>query len=712
MSSIKSRIASQYDYYHFIVFGIVLLGLSVKFILITFLLVTYLTFLFLKKRDTFWALVVVLLIFLCHFAIKEVNYYLFNRSENTGFVLKVSKLDHSYKCLVGLKSAKCIVYTSEALQEGDYLSFVGEKNQYFQHYLFGFDYQSYLHFQNIVGVYSASSIEKSNHSFTPYFLHEAVNSYLTSHFDGIARSYLKVFITGASDELDKEEINTLGISHLFVISGLHVSMLLAIIKRIAKWLKISEKVTIIISLTFLGTYLFLTAFLVSVLRVVVGYVLKLVLKTSTLDLISMNLILVVLINPYYLWQASFILSYAIAFFLCLYQPFNICKIKILNKAINLWILTFFIQLFTLPITTGFNPDFNLFSIIVNPFYILVVSYVILPLSIITCLIYPIGPLYGQIASIFQKSVENLANFKSLLIPLGNINIYFKLFYYGVFFITLRGIYTKKYYYLATIPLILGLWFGKGIFQLETKIAFLDMKTGDACLITTPHKRTTIVIDTSDATKNNELSTILKNEGVRHIDYLILTHHDSDHAGGAKMLMEDLKTKVLITSFYEKEKFKYLEAYCQESYYLKAPDSLQASEITLNALSPTRDYGNPNDNSLVFILLVDGIRLLNTGDASIRVERDLSSKRINVDLYKVAHHGSDTSSSISFLKQINYQYAVIMNGYGNQFGFPKEEVVKRFDERLLITRDYQTIYFRVKKGKIKWIRPSRVRKMLW
>ena len=54
----------------------------------------------------------------------------------------------------------------------------------------------------------------------------------------------------------------------------------------------------------------------------------------------------------------------------------------------------------------------------------------------------------------------------------------------------------------------------------------------------------------------------------------------------------------------------------------------------------------------------------------------------------------------------------MNGYGNQFGFPKEEVVKRFNERLLVTKDYQTIYFKIKKGKIKWIRPSRVRKMLW
>lgn len=712
MSSIKSRIASQYDYYHFIVFGIVLLGLSVKFILISILLAFYLVFLFFKKRDTFLVLIVILGVFLVHFCFKEVNYYLLNQNECEGYVLKVTKMDRSYKCLIGLKSAKCIIYTDEALKEGDYLSFSGEANEYHQHYRFGFDYQSYLHFQNIVGVYQNTAINKGNHIVTPYFLHEAVNNYLTTHFDGIARSYLKVFITGASDELDKEEINTLGISHLFVISGLHVSLLLGIIKKITKLLKLNKTITIIISLVFLGSYLFLTAFLVSVLRVVVGYVLKLIFKTSTLDLISMNFIIVTLLNPYYLWQTSFILSYAIAFFLSLYQPFKICKRALLNKIINLWLLTFFIQIFTLPIIVNFNPNLNILSIIVNPFYILIVSYVILPLSIITSVIYPLGPIYGVMASIFQKSVENLANFKALMIPLGNINICYKLFYYGAFFLCLRGIYSKKYFHLVIIPLIIGLWFGKGIFQLDTKILFLDMKVGDACIITTPHQQTTIVIDTSDVTKNNELAMILKNEGVRHIDYLILTHHDSDHSGGAQMLMEEIKTDTMITSFYEKSKLSFLESYCKESYYLKAPEHIEGPGLDLQVLSPTHDYGNPNDNSLVFILTIEGIKLLNMGDASIKVENNLSSKRINVDLYKVAHHGSDTSSSISFLKQINYQYAVIMNGYGNQFGFPKEEVVKRFDERLLITRDYQTIYFRVKKGKIKWIRPSRVRKMLW
>ncbi|MBO4667027.1 MAG: MBL fold metallo-hydrolase, partial [Bacilli bacterium] len=350
----------------------------------------------------------------------------------------------------------------------------------------------------------------------------------------------------------------------------------------------------------------------------------------------------------------------------------------------------------------FNPDFNILSVLINPFYILLVSYLILPLSIVTCLIPPLAPLYQLVMAIFQKSVENLANIKFLRVSLGNINIYFKLLYYAMFYFFLRSLYTKKYYLWIVIPVLLLLWYGKGWFQLETKIIFLDMPTGDACLITTPHQKEVIVIDTSDVTKNNEMAKILKNEGVRKIDYLILTHHDSDHAGGAKMLVQDLKTKNLISSYYEEEALAEISAHVRKRYLLRRGDCLSKGGMKLEVLSPGKDYGNPNDNSLVFIISVDGVTLFNMGDASTKVEQQLLNDKINVDFYKVGHHGSITSTSISFLERINYQYAIIMNGYQNKFGFPSPEVVSRFDERLIVTKDEGSIYFKVYRGKIRYI----------
>ena len=711
MSSIKSRIASQYDYYHFIVFGIVLLGLAVKFILISILLLLYLLFLWFKKRDTFWWLVVIILLFLVHLGIKEVNYYVLEKNDSHGIVLKVLTKDQTNKYLVGLATTKQIIYTDVSLTEGDEIKFFGEAQQYKVHYRFGFDYESYLHFQNIRGVSTSTKVVKASHIVTPFYIHEAVNSYLDNHFDGLTRVYLKVFITGDSTELDKTELNNLGISHLFVISGLHVSLLLLIIQKITKLLRINKKGQIIISLFFLTNYIFLTAFLVSVLRVAIGYLLKRCFKTSRLDLISLNFIILILLNPYYLWQSSFILSYAIAFFLSIYQSFKITKIRLLNKLLNMWILTCLIQLFTLPIVSSFNPNLNILSMLINPFYILVVSYLVLPLSIITTICPPLSFLYEAIITLFQESVNHLSHIKALQLSLGNINIYFKIVYYVVFYLTLKAIYLKKYYLLVMMPFIIGLWYGKGIFQLETQIAFYDLKVGDACLITTPHQLRTIVIDTSDQTKNNEMAMILANEGVRKIDYLILTHHDSDHSGGAFDLVGHIKTKRLITSRYEASSLAYLNEMVGTSYYLKAGDELNDDLIHLKVLSPSRDFGNPNDNSLVFVLNVGGVSLLNMGDASTKVEKELLHTPINVDLYKVAHHGSITSTSTAFIKHIGFRYAVIMNGYGNQFGFPSETVVSRFDERLLTTKNEQTIYFKAKHGVLRRLRNSRVLKLI-
>ncbi|MBO4667423.1 MAG: ComEC/Rec2 family competence protein, partial [Bacilli bacterium] len=338
MSSIKSRIESQYDYYHFIVLGLVLLGLAVKFVLVSLLLVLYLVFLFIKKRDTFWFLLIIILIFLAVFSIKEVCYYALPLPSK-GVVLEKAQATSTNKYLVQTGLSKVIIYAKEELREGDVISFTGEASTYQIHYSSGFDYQSYLHFQNIRNSIVADSVIKKGHIITPYYLHEAVNRYLENSFQGEARVYLKVFITGTSDELEKEPLNNLGISHLFVISGLHVSLLLGIIKKTAHLLKLSSKTEFIISCLFLGCYLLLTAFLISVIRVVVSFLLKKKMSISGLDLASFNFTSVLLVNPYYLWQTSFILSYAIYLFLSIYESFKITKQPFFNKLINLWVLT-------------------------------------------------------------------------------------------------------------------------------------------------------------------------------------------------------------------------------------------------------------------------------------------------------------------------------------------------------------------------------------
>ena len=99
---------------------------------------------------------------------------------------------------------------------------------------------------------------------------------------------------------------------------------------------------------------------------------------------------------------SFILSYAIAFFMAIYEDLEHFKNKFLNKIVNMYLLTILIQTFTLPITISINPDFNLISILINPIYIYFVTYIFLPLSIITTFIPQLEVVYQAVLNKNQK----------------------------------------------------------------------------------------------------------------------------------------------------------------------------------------------------------------------------------------------------------------------------------------------------------------------
>ena len=102
--------------------------------------------------------------------------------------------------------------------------------------------------------------------------------------------------------------------------------------------------------------------------------------------------------------------------------------------------------------------------------------------------------------------------------------------------------------------------------------------------------------------------------------------------------------------------------------LKCNDCISLYDISLKVISPKKDYKNTNDNSLVIIGNVFGTKYLFTGDISKKIEITLNNSYLDIDVLKVAHHGSNTSSSDEFLSKLKYDYAICMNGYKNQFSF--------------------------------------------
>ena len=711
MSSIKSKILLLYDELktnsHFIVISIVLLVISIKHYYLVIILVLYLIILFLKNKKIFIISIIISLLYFSHYLIKEINYYQNIELPITGKVIGITKYETYNQLLIKNSNYKYIIKTKDCYLIGDVLVITGEIEEFQVHYPNQFDYTNYLHYQNIKGVIKTTNIKLVDHKFTLSSIHYQIKDYIDKRFPRTESSFLNTLVIGNDDTLNSEDIDKIGISHLFVISGLHVSILVMIINRILKLFKFNQNIINYITVILIGLYVCLTNFLISVIRVFISLVFKTFFKLDKLDLISLNFIVVVLVNPYIIFSLSFILSYLIAFFMMLYNikiTINI-KNKILNKIINYIVntllLTLLIQLLVLPFVISINPDFNLISILVNPIFILFVTYLYLPISFITVLFPVILPIYSYITIIFEYLAKNSANIEFLCIPLGNINVLFKMLYYGVYYVLLISIETKKYKYSLIFILFMIGWYYQGIFRFKDTIYFLDMAEGDSTVIITKHMKDVIVIDTAEKTKNNDFTKIIKNFGIKHIDYLIISHSDSDHIGGSIDLVKKVKVKNLILGIYDKnEVTNYVKRYCMNTYYLKSNDQIKTKRFHINVLSPMKDYQNINDNSLVFILTLNNTKFLFTSDISTKVEKDLiKTYQINVDYLKVAHHGSKTSTSNEFLSNIKYKYAVVMSGYYNPFGFPINEVMDRIPKyKQLRTDERQTIVLSYKKKK--------------
>ena len=118
---------------------------------------------------------------------------------------------------------------------------------------------------------------------------------------------------------------------------------------------------------------------------------------------------------------------------------------------------------------------------------------------------------------------------------------------------------------------------------------------------------------------------------------------------------------------------------------------------------TKEYDNENDNSNVIYTEINGYKFMFMGDAGIDKEKDISGKYniSDIDVLKVGHHGSKTSSSREFINEVNPNYSIISVGKNNRYGHPNKEVLNNLKDSKLYRTDIDgSIMFRVKKNKLK------------
>lgn len=245
-----------------------------------------------------------------------------------------------------------------------------------------------------------------------------------------------------------------------------------------------------------------------------------------------------------------------------------------------------------------------------------------------------------------------------------------------------------------------------------EVHFLDVGQGDATLITCDGHA--MLIDAGDDTKGTAIQNYLKKQKIKSLDYLILTHPDADHIGGAPVIITKFEIAKVFVSNFEKDNSTYrklIQALDDNNLKSSTPAvkskySLGTAEFTI--LAPNDTYETPNDSSIALLMKNGKNSFLFTGDAEATAEMDILANGIDIsaDVYKVGHHGSRSSTSQRFFKAVKPDYAVISCGEGNSYGHPHAETlntlrtngvaVYRTDEdgTIIATSDGKTISFNV------------------
>ena len=186
---------------------------------------------------------------------------------------------------------------------------------------------------------------------------------------------------------------------------------------------------------------------------------------------------------------------------------------------------------------------------------------------------------------------------------------------------------------------------------------------------------------------------------------ISPHGDYDHMGEAINLVNNFKVEKVIFNCgefndLENELIKVLDK--KKIPYYSCIKELNIDDNKLYFLN-NKDYGNENDNSSIIYTKLNNHKFLFMGDAGIEVEEDLIKKYNlqDIDVLKVGHHGSKTSSSIEFINEINPKYSIISVGKNNRYGHPNDNVLEILsDSKIYRTDQDGSVIFKFKNNKLK------------
>ena len=564
----------------------------------------------------------------------------------------------------------------------------------------GFDYQAYLKTQGIYQTLTIKSIQ-SLKKVSSWDIGENLSSlrrkavvWIKTHFPDPMRNYMTGLLLGHLDT-DFEEMNelysSLGIIHLFALSGMQVGFFMDAFKKLLLRLGLTKEKLKWLTYPFSLIYAGLTGFSASVIRSLLQ---KLLAQHGVkgLDNFALTVLVLFIIMPNFFLTAGGVLSCAYAFILTMTSKEGE-RLKAVARE------SLVISLGILPILSFYFAEFQPWSILLTFVFSFLFDVVFLPLlSILFFLsfVYPVTQ-FNFVFEWLEDIIRLVSQLASRPLVFGQPNAWLLI----LLLVSLALVYDmrKNIKRVAGFSLfIVGLFFLTK-YPLENEITMLDVGQGESIFLRDVTGKT-ILIDVGGkaestkkieawqekATTSNAQRTLipyLKSRGVDKIDQLILTNTEKEHVGD---LLEVTKAfhvgEILVSkgSLTQKEFVAELEASQNKVRSVTAGEHFPIFGSYLEVLSPRKiGDGNRDDSMVLYGKLLDK-HFLFTGNLTEKGEKELLKQYpdLEVDVLKAGQHGAKTSSNPAFLEKLNPEISLISVGKNNRGKLPHQETLTRLE----------------------------------
>ncbi|MBN1299669.1 MAG: DNA internalization-related competence protein ComEC/Rec2 [Melioribacteraceae bacterium] len=620
---------------------------------------------------------------------------------------------------------------------------------------FEYDFNKYINSKGISALLYVKSFENIyiientglNYSKVQYRLRSSVARLIESLFNRETQALVKGLLLADRKGIDydtRESFVNAGVIHVLAVSGLHVGFITLIFLFLFSRLNI--RVRIMLTILGLWFFVFLTGSPTSVVRaslmasmLLLGYLS--IRKYNALNAVSLSALIILIWDPHQLFDPGFQLSFSAVISILILYPLIKKAIdntridsKLFRSAAVFFAVSFSAQLGTLPFTLTYFHKLSIIAILANLVVIPLIG-IIVPLAITSIFFastlgFP-AQYYAAVTDFCSGILFEIVDaagswdYSFILIPQFSMvdgAIYFTALF---FILLLKKLMVNKLAILSASLLIAinaFIWM-----EIDNKdllpdnllsVVMIDIGQGDSFLIKFPDGSVAL-IDAGEATKkfdNGErvIEPLLNNLDIKKIDMGFVSHVDGDHYGGYIYLLEENHVRKIFKPELDnarKNDVEFEDVIKRNGvpieYYHK--DIMEIGNSRIYVLNNSDNYySDSNDKSGILKIYYGDYSFLFMGDAGTKVENDLCDiydEFLKSNILKVGHHGSNTSSSMSFLNKVKPEIALISAGQFNKFGHPSERVMQRLrkintsicrtdlDKAVILQTDGEELWYR-------------------